>query len=180
MKAPRSLPVLAAEVQAHLEGQGFSVVLVGGSAATAYSKEAYQSRDIDFVFEKDVINASKLIEAMRQMGFAAVSNGVFVNPKEKYTIDLISGPLLLDNEAMSPPVRIQVGKNELKIISPTDCVRDRLLWFYHYNDRAGLAQAVLVAQAQADQIDIDMIRAWSKKIKKDEEFAEFHRLVLSS
>ncbi|MEZ5162284.1 MAG: hypothetical protein R2688_00755 [Fimbriimonadaceae bacterium] len=81
---------------------------------------------------------------------------------------------------MAAPIKIQVGAVELKIIPSTDCVRDRLLWFYHYNDRAGLAQAVLVAQAQADQIDIDMIRVWLKKIRKDDEFEEFLRLVLSS
>jgi hypothetical protein len=34
----------------------------------------------------------------------------------------------------------------LRIISATDCVKDRLAWYYHDNDKECLEQAVLVAE----------------------------------
>jgi hypothetical protein len=48
----------------------------------------------------------------------------------------------------------------LRVISPTDCVKDRLSAYYHWGDQQCLAQAILVAQKQ--QIDIQEVSRWSK------------------
>lgn len=48
----------------------------------------------------------------------------------------------------------------LKIISPTDCVKDRLAGYYHWNDQQCLDQAILVAQD--NNVDINEIHRWSK------------------
>ena len=58
----------------------------------------------------------------------------------------------------------------LRLISPTDCVKDRLVWYYHDGDRQCLSQAILVAKDH--QIDIDEIREWSGGEGKLEEFEE--------
>ena len=47
----------------------------------------------------------------------------------------------------------------VRIISPTDCVKDRLAWFYHSNDTECLEQAVLVARA--NEIDLAEVKRWS-------------------
>jgi hypothetical protein len=39
---------------------------------------------------------------------------------------------------------------------PTDCVKDRLAAFYHWGDRQGLEQAILVLKTNA--IDIDSVK----------------------
>jgi hypothetical protein len=44
----------------------------------------------------------------------------------------------------------------LKVLSPTDCVKDRLCAFYFWNDLQGLEQAVLVAKSQ--QVDLKEIK----------------------
>lgn len=38
--------------------------------------------------------------------------------------------------------------NTLVLLTPTDCVKDRLAAFIHWKDQQGLVQAVMVAKAQ--------------------------------
>lgn len=47
--ATSTLTDVAFAVCTAMDGAGFTVVLTGGSAATYYAPEAYQSRDVDFV-----------------------------------------------------------------------------------------------------------------------------------
>ena len=56
----------------------------------------------------------------------------------------------------------------LRIISPTDCVKDRLAGYYHWNDLQCLEQASLVAEAI--KIDLEEIERWSKVEGKLGEF----------
>lgn len=65
---------------------------------------------------------------------------------------------------------IEVSTGILRIISPTDCVKDRLAWFYHDNDTECLEQAVLVAGA--NDIDIGEIERWSKVEGKSDKFGQ--------
>lgn len=46
----------------------------------------------------------------------------------------------------------------LHILTPTDCVRDRLAWFIYHNDFSGMSQAVEVASRQ--QVDLDLVKKW--------------------
>ena len=54
---------------------------------------------------------------------------------------------------------ITTSTGVVRIISPTDCVKDRLSWYYHGNDKECLEQAVLVAQA--NDIDMQEVKRWS-------------------
>ena len=63
---------------------------------------------------------------------------------------------------------LQTGTGILRIISPTDCVKDRLTWYYHEGDTECLRQAVLVANSNT--IDLKEIKRWSQVEGKDDEF----------
>ena len=59
-----------------------------------------------------------------------------------------------------------VGLNEivfetgtLQLLSPTDCVKDRLTAYYHWDDLQALEQAKMVAKNH--KIDFEEIRRWS-------------------
>jgi hypothetical protein len=56
----------------------------------------------------------------------------------------------------------------LKLLSPTDCVKDRLAAYYHWGDRQSLVQAVMVVQDH--QVDLDEIARWSKGEGKEDEY----------
>lgn len=45
------------------------------------------------------------------------------------------------------------------MLAPTDCVKDRLAAFFHWNDKQGLEQALLVAIASP--IDINDVIRWA-------------------
>jgi len=47
----------------------------------------------------------------------------------------------------------------LKLLSPTDCVKDRLAAYYHWNDMQSLGQAVLVCRAA--KVDLKEVKRWS-------------------
>ena len=47
------------------------------------------------------------------------------------------------------------------MFTPTDCVKDRLAAYYHWNDPQSLDQAISVARKQ--KINLSDIKNWSKK-----------------
>jgi len=55
------------------------------------------------------------------------------------------------------------GNKILKILSPTECTKDRLVSYYHWNDRQSLEQAILVCKK--NEVDLKEIRRWSKTKK---------------
>ena len=57
----------------------------------------------------------------------------------------------------------------MRLLSPTDCVKDRLTWWFHAKDRQCLEQAVAVTQT-AD-VDVEELRRWSKGEHMAEAFA---------
>ncbi|MCK9378418.1 MAG: hypothetical protein M0P73_20045 [Syntrophobacterales bacterium] len=64
-----------------------------------------------------------------------------------------------EEEPVKEIVTLNFPTGELRIISPTDCVKDRLAAYYHWGDRQSLEQAVLVAQD--NEIDLNEIERWS-------------------
>jgi hypothetical protein len=64
---------------------------------------------------------------------------------------------------------IKLTTGVLKIVSPTDCVKDRLAAYYHWNDLQCLEQAVLVGHAHP--IDLRELRRWSVGEGKGREFS---------
>ena len=59
----------------------------------------------------------------------------------------------------------------VRIISPTDSVKDRLAAFYHWKDLQSLEQAILVASSNL--VDLKSIKTWLKRDEKSSEFKEF-------
>jgi len=45
------------------------------------------------------------------------------------------------------------------LLSPTDCVKDRLAAYYHWNDEQSLDQALMVYKE--NQVDLGEVERWS-------------------
>ena len=58
-----------------------------------------------------------------------------------------------------------------RIISPTDCVKDRLAAYFHWGDLPCLEQATMVARE--NKIDFDEVKRWSEKEGKISQFQYF-------
>ena len=161
---------LAIRVSAMLEKHGISAVLVGGACISIYSHNEYLSMDLDYVSHASM---KELREAMGKLGFAQKSGRHFEHLECPFLIEFPPPPIALGHEV--PITRFNRIKS-LKLLTPTDSVKDRLAAFYHWNDLQSLDQAVMVAQTQT--INLKEIEKWSAAENKGAGFERF-KAVLS-
>lgn len=155
-----SIKDLALIIGARLNKYGIYAVLTGGAVVSIYSKNKYMSYDLDFVTYDPHRSAKAIKEAMAEVGFAVTPNTYFSNPDCKYVIEFIPDPLSVGREPVKDIKSIRSKMGQLRLLSPTDCVKDRLAAFYHWNDQQALEQALMVAKN--NKVNIKEIRRWSK------------------
>jgi len=80
-------------------------------------------------------------------------------------------PLSVGEEPVKKIQTIEKKGRKLKLLSPTDCVKDRLAAYYHWNDRPSLEQAVMVSFAQS--VDLKEIERWSSNEGMAEKYPDF-------
>lgn len=157
---------LGAFIQSQLRKKGIEVILAGGAAVAIYSNNKYVSKDLDLINIFGV-NRRKIREAMVEINFHEEGR-YFMHPDSQFFIEFPPGPLAIGEEPVREIIEKKLSTGTLKIISPTDCVKDRLAAYYHWGDQQSLLQATLVAQQH--KIDFDEIRRWSLTEGKLEEF----------
>jgi hypothetical protein len=159
---------MAGFIASELKSRGIDVVLSGGSCVSIYSHGKYVSLDLDFV-NISFTKRKHIIRAMESLGFLE-EDRFFKHPETDILVEFPAGPLGVGEEPVKQIDEIDTGTGVLRIISPTDCVKDRLTWYYHDNDTECLEQAVLVAKNRV--IDLDEIQRWSEGEGKGKEFQE--------
>jgi hypothetical protein len=162
-----SVGELAAYVSSHLRRCEIDVVMSGGSCVAIYSAGKYVSQGIDFIDTRFTTHR-QICDAMSVIGFVP-ENRYFSHPEVDWLIEFPSGPLAVGKEPVGPLKEIEFETGTLRLLSPTDCVKDRLAAYYHWNDLQSLEQAVLVAQS--NDIDLTDIRRWSRVEGKSDAFA---------
>jgi hypothetical protein len=83
----------------------------------------------------------------------------FYHDETDFTVEFPGSELMIGDELMKAEGEIKSGRFILKLLSPTQCVMDRLAAFYHWKDRQSLDQAVMVATHQS--VKLEKIRKWS-------------------
>jgi hypothetical protein len=165
--AKMSIGELAAYISSHLRGLGIDVVLSGGSCVSIYSAGKYVSMDLDFI-DTRFATPREIREAMFAIGFIP-ENRYFKHPETDLLVEFPSGPLAVGKEPVGAINEIEFSTGVLRILSPTDCVKDRLAAYYHWNDLQSLEQAVLVAQS--NDVDLIEVKRWSKEEGMSDAFA---------
>jgi hypothetical protein len=167
---------LGAYVQSHLGNKGIDVVLSGGAVVAIYTSGKYVSRDLDFV-NRYSAKHSIISAAMQELGFTKKGRH-FVHPDSEFIVEFPPGPLSIGEEFITNIEEIETDTGILRAISPTDCIKDRLAWYYHFGDMQCLSQAVLISSDH--RIDMEEIRRWSAREGKRDDFEEIrHRLESS-
>ena len=127
---------VAVIVSETLEQAGIIAVLSGGSVVSIYSENEYQSQDLDFISSAD---KNKIAKTLSQIGFK-LNGKHFEHPNTEYFLDFPSSPLAIGQEIIDyrdcDILTLSGGK--IRILSPTQCVMDRLAAFYHWNDKQSL------------------------------------------
>ncbi|HIJ97026.1 MAG TPA: hypothetical protein HPP94_15080 [Desulfuromonadales bacterium] len=155
--AEMTLGELAAYVVGQLCQHGIEVVLTGGSCVSLYSDNRYQSFDLDLV-ERYRVERRKLTTTLAKIGFHPHER-YFVHPDTPYFVEFPASPLAIGGEPMRDVAELVFPTGTLRLLTATDCVKDRLAHYYHWGDRQGLEQALLVA-AHAE-VDLNEIARWS-------------------
>lgn len=164
-----ALPAAAAAVGAALARHGIRAVLTGGACASLYTRGDYQSRDMDFILTGPTTRAG-LDAALASLGFVRDGDR-YVHARVPFYVEFPRGPLAIGGDYGIRPVRRMARGGWLLALSATDCCRDRLAAFYHWNDRQSLGVAVQVALAQ--RVALAAIRRWSAAEGFPERFDEF-------
>jgi len=157
---------LAGLVSSEFQKNGINVVLSGGSCVSIYSEEKYVSMDLDFV-NAAFTKRRRIRDVMKSLGFHE-ENRYDRHPDADLLVEFPPGPLGVGEEPVKQIDEIETEAGLLRIISPTDCVKDRLTWYYHDDDTECLKQAVLVASYNT--VDLKEIERWSEVEGKSDEF----------
>ncbi len=168
-----SLEDFAINICDYLIKNKIDVVLSGGACVSIYTQNKYMSFDLDFVLisnEKQREIQGLLID----IGF--FNDGMFFRHKDsEYFLHFVSPPLSIGDEPVKKIGQINRGGRKLCLLSPTDCVKDRLSAYYYWDDRQALEQAILVAKDH--RINLSEIRRWSIKERQLEKHKRFVALL---
>lgn len=166
--ARMSLAELVAYIQAHLAEVGIATTMSGGSCVTIWSANAYRSDDIDLIPE-GIGQRTRIRAVMLDLGFSEHSR-YFTHPDTRLFIEFPSGPLTVGEERPREIREVPTATGTMRLLSPTDCIKDRLTWWFHSGDLQCLEQAVSVAAAS--KIDVKELTRWAGGEGKAAEFAE--------
>ncbi len=146
----------------HLEGAGMRCVLVGGAVVSIYTEGLYRSGDLDLI--PDRYDRSALPEILAEIGFMPDKSRYFKHPECSHLyLEFPNGPVEIGDEYPVRPDEITVEGRVLRMLSPTDCVKDRMAAYIHWKSRAGLKQAALVCRRQKNRVDLSNVEKWCVK-----------------
>lgn len=163
----------------HLEGAGIRSVLVGGAVVAIYTEGLYRSGDLDMV--SDGIQRKRIETALREIGFEAGKSRYFKHPQCQHLfLEFPRGPVEIGEQFPVIPDEVEIQGRKLRILSPTDCVKDRLAGYIHWNTRANFDQAVLVCRRQRDRVDLTQVARWCEVEGGNAAFKELERVLRES
>jgi len=160
---------LALLVSAELKKNNINAVLVGGACVSIYSHNKYLSMDLDYV---SYATLDELRQAMRKIGFRQKSSRHFEREGCRFFVEFPPPPIAIGKEV---PIREFQEIKALTLLMPTDCVKDRLAAYYHWNDPQSLEQALMVARSQS--ADLKNIEKWSKNEGALDKYHRFESLL---
>lgn len=168
-----SMEELGAYVCTQLENVGIKTVLSGGSCVEIYSHGKYTSDDLDLINRYNV-KESELTQAMVGLGFKEY-NRYFIHDDTKYFIEFPRGPLGVGDAPVHEVASREHDTGVLRLLTPTDCIKDRLAAYYYWRDEQSLEQAVWVARS--NDFDMEAVKIWSKAENEMNKFEVFKKRV---
>jgi hypothetical protein len=170
---------VAFAVSTALARVGERVVLCGGSAATFYAPEAYESRDLDFVITFGA-RTRAVREALEPLGYLRKPEGLYAHSAIPFTIDFLPGPVPIEEETITEFHVARRGVQELRVLTVTDVVRDRLLHYWAWGDLRALSIAAAVARTQPAAFDGGKIEAWTAMLATKPGYEPARRSIILS
>lgn len=176
-----SLLELAALVSESLEAAGIVATLSGGSAVSAYTENRYESADLDFV---TTALRQDLEPILTPLGFVAAQEprlSVFKHPDTEWYLEFPPAPLAFGGHYVdeSQCARLSTPYGQVRIITPTHSIMDRLIAAALWHEAQSLDQAILVATHNVKSINWKELDAWvaAEGIEQAAPVKEFYRAI---
>ena len=153
-----SLAEIAALVSQAQQSAGIDAVLGGGGAMTQYSDNEYMTTNLDFV---TIERNKRITPILAEFGFEPRGRE-YAHPKSRFFVEFPPGPLSFGDRYVdnNEATFLETQYGPIRIITPTQCVMDRLAWFIHGNDKQARDQALMVAKRQ--NIDWKTVFEWAE------------------
>ncbi|RAP33659.1 hypothetical protein DID80_07920 [Candidatus Marinamargulisbacteria bacterium SCGC AAA071-K20] len=164
-----SIKELATLIGTTFNENGLDAVLVGGACVSIYSSNKFMSFDLDLVSNapiKDIEIVLKKINFYKEGKY-------FRHSDSEFFIDIVSPPVAIGEELITTFNKVKTKLGEINLLTPLDCVKDRLAAFYHWDDNQSLIQAQSIFNKLLTKTDLKTIETWSKSenhLKKFEDF----------
>jgi hypothetical protein len=159
---------MVAMISEHLQKNSIEAVLVGGACVSIYSENKYTSYDIDLITTSSI---KTMIPILEQLGFKNTGGRLFENPKCKFLIDFVAPPVSIGDSPVSEFNYISTRFGTICLLTPTDCVKDRLAAYFFWSDLQSLDQAVMVAKR--NKINIQDVKKWAENQGEQEKYKVF-------
>ena len=169
---------VAALVSETLEKAGIIATLAGGGAVAIYTENAYQSHDLDFVTAAMIADLAPVLETLGFRHAPGTRSAQFEHPLIEWYLEFPASPLTFGHlEAdHGECATIELPLGQLRIITPTQSVMDRLTAAFAWSDPQSREQAVLVAIY--NEIDWNALEAWfANEGLSDMDFERFRDAV---
>ena len=157
---------LAALIVTTLATAGIDVVLVGGACVCVYTNERFGSFDLDFI-DMSYARKKEIAAALDKIGFSPRGASKYFERADcQWSIEFPSGPLAVGHEQI-PSKRVaelKTSMGNIRLLSPTDCIKDRLLWWYLETDGQCWEQAVDIARNH--KVLWADLKTWHRRVRK--------------
>lgn len=170
------LEEVAAYVCDALARAGVTVTLTGGGAASIWAEGAFESDDLDLV-EDGLGQPAVVRRVVTGLGFRLSSDRRhYEHESAPVFLEFPAGPLMAGSQPIHERALRPLETGLLRLLTPTDCVKDRLAAYFHWDDRQALEQAVAVVQK--NEIDMADLRRWVRDEGASQKFAAIERRLV--
>lgn len=154
-----TLEETASYVCTKLKDKNIDVVLSGGSCMEIYTKSNFSSLDIDFIPNPSV-TSKQIEETMLELGFKKTESRYYKYPNNPNYIEFPTGPVTLGNDLTKEFAQLKTHVGTLTLLTPTDCIKDRLCALVYHGGEECFNQAIAVAHLNI--IDKENLINWAK------------------
>ncbi len=162
---------LAGYISDYLESKNYSFILSGGSCVSIYTDNKYQSYDLDFI-ARNTIDHKKIEADLAEIGFSK-DGKYYKHPDTDYFIEFPAPPPAVGNEPIRTVNHYKIGEATIRMLTPEDCIKDRLCAFFYWDDKPALQQAIMVAIDC--NIKPEAVKEWAQKEGETEKFDIFKK-----
>jgi hypothetical protein len=173
----KGLPIqqITARVREHLSQAGYDPVLTGRTCAAIYVGHSVRPESIDFVLKE--YEVPELAETMSKIGFKPAGLHTFASRSCPVDVVFSPPPLAVGDDLVKEVAEVKVRGGRIRLLNPTDCVRQRLSMFYRWGDRDAFAEALAISSKM--KVDMDLVRRWSDWEWCAESYQEFEKELRS-